>query len=118
MAQLLGQVDEVHTLTSLTGFEALLRGIPVCCYGQPFYSGWGLTKDKVPVPRRTRQLTLAELVAGALIRYPTYVSGVSGRFTTPERAIEEIGTMRQRQKPDGWVARGYQWLRRRLTARQ
>jgi len=118
MAQLLGQVDEVHTLTSLTGFEALLRGIPVCCYGQPFYSGWGLTVDKAPVARRTRQLTLAELVAGALIRYPTYVSGVSGRFTTPERAIEEIGTMRQRQKPDGWVARGYQWLRRRLTARQ
>ena len=43
MDVLLGIVDEVHTLTSLTGFEALLRGIEVHAYGGPFYAGWGLT---------------------------------------------------------------------------
>ena len=45
MGELLTVVDEVHVLTSLTGFEALLRGKMVICYGQPFYAGWGLTND-------------------------------------------------------------------------
>ncbi len=33
--------DEVHTLTSLTGFEALLHSKKVVGYGLPFYAGWG-----------------------------------------------------------------------------
>ncbi|WP_134497418.1 capsular polysaccharide biosynthesis protein [Microvirga pakistanensis] len=94
MAQMLDQVDEVHTLTSLTGFEALLRGVPVTCYGQPFYAGWGLTNDMVPVERRLRRLSLDELIAGCLILYPSYVSRVTGQFTTPERAVNELVTWR------------------------
>lgn len=90
MGELLLLVDEVHTLTSLTGFEALLRNKRVVCYGQPFYAGWGLTKDMLPVARRTRLLSLDELVAGALILYPTYVSRTTGKFTTPERALDEL----------------------------
>lgn len=35
-------------------------------------------------------LTLDALVAGALILYPTYVSRTTGRFTTPERALDEL----------------------------
>ena len=57
MGALLTAVDEVHVLTSLAGFEALLRGRAVTCYGQPFYSGWGLTQDIVPHARRRRTLT-------------------------------------------------------------
>lgn len=90
MSEMLGQVDEVHVITSLAGFEALLRGKKVTCYGQPFYSGWGLTTDKAPLVRRTRRLALDELVAGCLIVYPTYVSRVTRRFTTPERALDEL----------------------------
>ncbi|MGJ7724790.1 capsular polysaccharide export protein, LipB/KpsS family [Escherichia coli] len=30
-------------MTSLSGFEALLHGKRVFCYGMPFYAGWGLT---------------------------------------------------------------------------
>ncbi len=44
--------DEVWTMTSLLGFEALLRGKPVTCLGAPFYAGWGLTRDLGPVPER------------------------------------------------------------------
>ena len=55
MGTLLPLVDEVHVLTSLTGFEALLRGKAVTCYGQPFYAGWGLTRDVFPNSRRTRR---------------------------------------------------------------
>ena len=100
MGTLLSSVDEVHVLTSLAGFEALLRGKKVTCYGQPFYAGWGLTDDIVTPVRRTRRLTLDELVAGALILYPTYVSRVTGKFTTAERALDELLEWRQ-QKPTG-----------------
>lgn len=91
MSAMLSAVDEVHVLTSLAGFEALLRGKRVICYGQPFYAGWGLTTDMVPVARRTRHLSLDALVAGALILYPTYISrSMAGRFTTPEQALDEL----------------------------
>ena len=65
--------DEVHTITSLTGFEALLRGKKVCCYGLPFYAGWGLTEDTLPIPRRSRKLELWQLITGTLVYYPEYV---------------------------------------------
>ncbi|MDD5273289.1 MAG: hypothetical protein PHU14_11270 [Methylovulum sp.] len=90
MGALLEQVDAVHTLTSLSGFEALLRGKQVVCYGLPFYAGWGLTEDVLAVDRRTRTLQLDELVAATLILYPTYVSRSSGQFTTPEQALDEL----------------------------
>ncbi|MBI1285521.1 MAG: beta-3-deoxy-D-manno-oct-2-ulosonic acid transferase [Thiobacillus sp.] len=90
MSGLLPEVDEVHVMTSLAGFEALLRGKPVTCYGQPFYAGWGLTQDKAPIPRRTRKLDLDVLVAATLIRYPRYVSRTTGKPITPEEAIAEL----------------------------
>lgn len=96
MGELLPQVDEVHTLTSLAGFEALLRGKRVVCHGQPFYAGWGLTEDMLPMARRTRRMSLDELVAGVLILYPAYVSRTTGCFATPERALDELLTWRER----------------------
>jgi capsular polysaccharide export protein len=86
----LAVAGEVHCLTSLVGFEALLRGKKVVVYGQPFYAGWGLTEDRHPVARRTRKITLDELVAGALIRYPRYLDRKTFAFTTPEAVIAEL----------------------------
>ncbi|WP_111414072.1 capsular polysaccharide biosynthesis protein [Billgrantia lactosivorans] len=115
MHQLLDQVDEVHLLTSLTGFEALLRGKRVVCYGQPFYAGWGLTEDILPHPRRRRRLSLDELVAGALIVYPTYVSRTTGHYTTPERVLDELAEWRASDSGEpGLKQRGVQWLFRLL----
>ena len=91
MAPLLDAVDAVHVLTSLAGFEALLRGRPVTCHGTPFYAGWGLTRDLAPVPaRRGRALTLDALVAGVLIRYPRYLDPVSGLPCPPEVLVERM----------------------------
>ncbi len=91
MDAVLKRVDAVHTLTSLTGFEALLRGIPVTCWGAPFYAGWGLTEDRLPVPRRTRRLTLDELVAGALVLYPRCVDPLTELPCPPEVLLERLG---------------------------
>lgn len=96
MSNLLADVDEVHVLTSLAGFEALLRGKRVTCYGQPFYSGWGLTTDRIPNPRRTRRLCLDELVAGALILYPVYLGRRCGTLISPEQALDELVAWRVR----------------------
>lgn len=95
MAALLDAVDAVHVLTSLAGFEALLRGKPVTCHGQPFYAGWGLTHDSLPHPRRTRRLTLDELVAAALILYPTYL-GDHGPVE-PEDALTALQAWKARR---------------------
>ena len=88
--QLFTQIDALHVLTSLAGFEALLRGVEVHCWGMPFYAGWGLTQDRECCSRRQRTLSLDELVHAALIDYPRYVSRDSGWFITPEQAIDDL----------------------------
>ncbi|MEP3917266.1 capsular polysaccharide biosynthesis protein [Ascidiaceihabitans sp.] len=73
IAALLGEVQELWTMTSLTGFEALLRGVHVVTTGAPFYAGWGLTEDLGDIPPRRRQnVSLAGLVHATLIDYPRY----------------------------------------------
>ncbi len=106
MHRLLEQVDEVHVMTSLAGFEALLRGRHVVCHGQPFYAGWGLTQDMLPVARRGRQLSLDALVAGALILYPTYFSCEEGACITPEKALDDLIAWREKE------GTGLSWWRR------
>lgn len=83
-------VEEVHTMTSLVGFEALLRELKVVVYGTPFYAGWGLTEDQIPIPRRTRKLTLDELVAGTLLLYPRYYDWQAGCWNDCEGAIDRL----------------------------
>jgi capsular polysaccharide export protein len=90
--------DRVETLTSLAGFEALIRGKPVTVHGQPFYSGWGLTEDLAPPARRTRKLAIEELVAGVLIFYPRYLDPVTRRVCPVEVAVQRLADMR-RQGP-------------------
>lgn len=80
--------DEVHTITSTSGFDALLRGKKVVVYGKPFYAGWGLTSDFHKIPRRTRMLSLEELVAGVLILYPRYIHPKSKNLCEVELALD------------------------------
>lgn len=98
-AALILACDEVFTITSTLGFEALIRGKPVTCLGAPFYAGWGLTTDLSPTPDRRRRAPdghplprtpLAALVHAALIAYPRYLDPVSGRPCPPEVALERL----------------------------
>lgn len=94
--------DRVVVFTSLGGFEALIRGLPVTCYGLPFYSGWGLTEDKflndLIKKRRTRRLTLEELVFIALVKYPCYFSLKFNCHTEIEDIIEEMDVYGKNKK--------------------
>ncbi|WP_457743709.1 capsular polysaccharide export protein, LipB/KpsS family [Sulfurimonas sp.] len=82
--------DEVHTMTSLVGFEALMRKKTVFTYGMPFYAGWGLTADTELEPRRTRRVSLDELVCATLLLYPLYINPLSLKICEPEEFLQEI----------------------------
>ncbi|MDK9790724.1 hypothetical protein KJB35_04980 [Vibrio sp. D431a] len=81
----LALASDVVTLTSQFGFEALLARKNVHCFGQPFYSGWGLTVDvhesEKLVDRRGSicQPTLEDLFLAAYSDYTTYVSPKTGK---------------------------------------
>ena len=108
---LLAQIDELHTMTSLMGFEALMRHVPVICHGTPFYAGWGLTEDRFSCPRRTRKLTLNELVFGALITYPRYVDSDKGVFVEPEDAVDELAALAAKEpQMRRWYRNIFRWL--------
>lgn len=85
---LIDACDRVWTMTSLIGFEALIRDTPVTCVGTPFYAGWGLTTDLGPVPaRRAARPTLAGLAHATLIDYPRYFDPRTGAPLSPEEAV-------------------------------
>ncbi len=82
-------VDHVYTITSLLGFESLLRNVKVTTLGCPFYSGWGLTDDRQPCLRRNRKLSLEKVFLASYLLYPRYKVHGAG-FSDLEDAIKEI----------------------------
>lgn len=112
LPSLLPKVDMLHCITSLSGFEWLLHGGRVATYGMPFYAGWGLTTDKgIPCARRTRQLSLDELVAAALILYPIYYDWGARMFCTAEQSIEQLVGAQAAPLPLRQVQRLSRWLK-------
>lgn len=87
----LDAVDEVWTMTSLIGFEALLRGKKVTCLGTPFYAGWGLTDDRaLPQIRRVATPDLTALVHAVLIDYPRYYDPITQLPCPPEVVMDRL----------------------------
>lgn len=86
-------IDHVYTITSLGGFESLLRGIPVTTLGCPFYAGWGLTDERQPNPRRGRTLSVDEVFAAAYILYPRYFHPIENREIELEEALEVMSSL-------------------------
>jgi len=88
-AEALRTADEVWTITSTLGFEALIRGLPVTCLGMPFYAGRGLTQDRVARPehRAHHDISLEALVHACLMAYPRYFDPRTGAPLSPENAV-------------------------------
>ena len=88
---LLGGVDTLWTMTSLAGFEALLRGVRVVTTGAPFYAGWGLTMDHGNIPPRRREdVSLLGLIHATLIDYPRYFDPKTGLPCPVEVVVERL----------------------------
>lgn len=109
MPDCLNLIDTVHTISSLTGFEALLRSKKVVCYGLPFYAGWGLTIDadgqldiqKKHLQRRARtnKLSLQQLIYCTLIQYPLYRLPNGYGLAQVEQVIEHLYNKVQAKNP-------------------
>ena len=121
-AALIDAADEVWTITSTLGFEALIRGRPVTTLGAPFYAGWGLTRDLGPVPaRRQARIDLETLVHAALVAYPRYRDPVSGLPCPVEVAVDRLSDPGLAPGGPGlrWLAKaqgalsGHSWIWRR-----
>lgn len=97
VASILDVVDEVWTVSSQFGFDALLRGIPVRCYAVPFYAGWGVTEDHFGVyakaaiaGKRSKRRTVDQIAAAAFSLYPTYRDPSNWRQIDVFQAMELI----------------------------
>ena len=93
-ARLLDHARAVYTVTSLMGFEALLRGKPVRCFGMPFYAGWGLTTDELPAPVRRCPATFEALVHAALVSCSRYINPADGTSWQAEDVIAHVAAAR------------------------
>lgn len=94
-ADILARIDAVYCVTSLMGFEALMLGKPVRCFGMPFYAGWGATRDETRCERRTAKRSTREIFAAAYILYSRYVDPLSGTPTSLEATIERLHDWRR-----------------------
>lgn len=118
-ADLLAEVDAVYTVTSGLGFEALLRNVPVQCFGAPFYAGWGLTTDAVDTGRRGVAREIETLAAAALIVCSRYVDPVTGQRCEAEQAVTRLTALRDRaERLRGyWAGAGFAPAKRAAVRR-
>ena len=93
---LLDMVDEVYVATSGMGFEALMAGKPVHCYGMPFYAGWGATKDKQQVSGRTRRRSMEDIFYFSYIALSRYYRPDTGQLASVEEMVEYIAERREK----------------------
>ena len=112
--KLLDGAIAVYTVSSGMGFEAILAGHKPRVFGQPFYAGWGLTQDEVPLARRQRNLTRAQLFAAAMILYPRWYDPFNDRLCQLEDAISTLEAQSRAWRADhkGWVASGMRLWKR------
>lgn len=108
----------VYTVSSGMGFEAILAGHKPHVFGQPFYAGWGLTDDRQPVNRRGRNLTRAQLFAGAVMLYPTWYDPYRDTLCEIEHVLDTLEARARAWREDhqSYVASGMRlWKRRPLA---
>ena len=98
-AQLLKIFKNVYVVTSGTGYEALMAGCHVTCYGEPFYSGYGLTEDKKTstqirrIKKLNRPLTIKLLAYAIFYRYSIFIDPVLKKQISPVDSIKIIISM-------------------------
>jgi len=95
--------EEIWTVSSGLGFEALLRGIPVVTFGVSFYAGYGLTRDeavdmiaKAALLRRQQPQTRLTTFAATFIAYSRYADPVTRRPLTLDGAMDRLIDWRRR----------------------
>jgi capsular polysaccharide export protein len=89
IADVIQIADELHTITSLAGFEALLYGKKVVHYGLPFYGGYGFTENKSSIYTR-KVIDFDTFCYAILLLYPRYAVSNIRIALTPEIIIKTL----------------------------
>ena len=87
------QVQSIYVCTSQLGFEGLMSGKKVYCYGVPFYAGWGLTIDRGNMEylkRRIQKRSVEEVFWFAYIWYSRYYSPLKQNRCEIEDVLGEL----------------------------
>lgn len=92
---LLDGATKVYTVTSGMGMEALIAGKPVRCFGMPYYAGYGLTQDDLPLDRRNKVATLENLFSAAYLEYPVYYDPYADKLCNFEEAVDILSFLRE-----------------------
>src|SRR5271165_1606981 len=87
----LGRAGCVYTAGGETGFLALLAGAKIRCFGDSFYSGWGITTDEPGVRRKPLRRTVDEVFAGACLLATRYLNPYRQKATAFEDILEILG---------------------------
>jgi capsular polysaccharide export protein len=108
--------ESVYTVTSQLGFEALIAGRNVRCFGMPFYAGWGATHDEMHCDRRTRRRNLHQLFAASCLLYARYVDPFTGKATTFEQTLDTLYNWRRAAESGRSACVGVSRWKRRSVA--
>jgi len=93
---------KAYCVSSQLGFEAVLAGCEVHCFGMPFYGGWGITRDRmVSAPLRRVAATAEAVFAGAYLDYSFYVDHVHRSFLDFSEAIDILSQRRNSLRAAG-----------------
>ena len=103
---LLQDAQDVYTVSSQLGFEAIILGKKPRVFGGPFYAGWGLSHDEREFPRRTRVLSKEQLFAAAMILYPKWYNPFEDKLCELEDVLAIAEAERRAWEEDrkGWDA--------------
>lgn len=108
----------LYVVSSFVGFEAALAGVPVTCFGVPFYAGWGFTDDRLTLWRRTRKRDPVAVFAAAFLLYSRYFDPYHGTPCSFEEALAilTVVTERDRENAVSTIGLGFaRWKVRSVT---
>lgn len=94
---LLELIDEVFVCTSQLGFEACMVEKKVHCYGMPFYAGWGITEDKLKIPRRNKKRNIFEIFYFSYIKLSRYIDPRTNELCSLEHIIDYFKQLTKEQ---------------------
>ena len=117
---LIERADHIETISSLAGFEALLRGKSVTTHGLPFYAGWGISQDLTACTRRSRKRSIDEMTTIAFTRYTRHMNPYTGKACTVHELIEALVCQRtdRRHHMRNAVLKRVAWLVERFKSKK
>ena len=93
---LFDQVKEVHTVSSLLGFEALMAEKDVHCWGAAFYSGRGLTTDHFDYSKlKRKEICIESAIYAYYLKYNTFFDHWSREKISIYDAIDQLLFLRK-----------------------